>query len=227
MKIQVPKKEIKFQSNEITVRQKSMFAVQHLLAAARFSRQCGKIQLEHMGESLGSFHSEMTACVSATVMLSVASLESNINEHLSDPDNIFGNLPKYIRNELSVMSAEMQILEKYQKILIFNNLSPFERGKKPYQDVSDLIQLRNELVHFHPEWHDIQKRHKNLGNRLRNKFELSPFIKEDSDVIFPPRIISHGCTKWAVKSSLSFMENFEELLKLESKFKKIYDQLEA
>lgn len=56
----------------IQLRQKSAFAVQHLMAAARFSRQCGEVQREHIGKSLGSFYDEQIACTSAAVMRCVA-----------------------------------------------------------------------------------------------------------------------------------------------------------
>jgi len=35
---------------KITLRQRSNYAVQHLMAAARFSRQCGDVQENHQGQ---------------------------------------------------------------------------------------------------------------------------------------------------------------------------------
>lgn len=58
---------------EIKLRQKSAFAVQHLMAAARFARMCGRVELEHAGEPLGNFYNEEIALVSAAVLLAVAS----------------------------------------------------------------------------------------------------------------------------------------------------------
>jgi hypothetical protein len=62
--------------------QRSAFAVQHLMAAARFSRQCGAIQAGNIGKPVGPFLSEQIGYVSATIMLAVASMESNMNEYL-------------------------------------------------------------------------------------------------------------------------------------------------
>lgn len=67
-----------------TLVQRSAFAVQHLMAAAKFSRECGVVQSENAGKPLGPFYDEQIACLSATVMLAVASMESNINEHIED-----------------------------------------------------------------------------------------------------------------------------------------------
>jgi hypothetical protein len=212
---------------EIKLRQKSAFAVQHLMAAARFSRQCGQVQAENEGKPLGLFFDEQIACVSAAVMLSVASLESNINEYLSEEDKLFPELNQGARQEFSLLISSLAILEKYQKVLSVKGLERFDKGQKPYQDVDILISLRNELVHFHPEWHDEQERHKKLGHKLAYRFELSPFISEESGVLFPQRFVSHGCSKWAVYSSLEFMDAFAEKLGVESKFKSHRNHLNA
>jgi len=210
---------------KIMLRQKSNYAVQHLMAAARFSKQCGEVQEKHLGQPLGEFFSEQIACVSATLMLSVASLESNINEFLSDPDKLLPELPTNARKEFCDLISEQRILDKYQRVLSVKELELFNPGVQPYQEVDLLIALRNELVHFHPEWHDEQERHKKLGKRLMGHFELNPFIREESGVVFPQRFISHGCTKWAVESSLLFMETFSQVLRFESKFSKFRERL--
>jgi len=201
---------------ELKLRQRSNYSAQHLMAATRFSKMCGDIQTENIGKPLGSFYDEQISCVSATIMLCVASIESNVNEYLSDPGVLFPELTATARQEFSELISEISILEKYQRILAVKGLEKFDQGSNPYQDIDTLIALRNELVHFHPEWHDEQQRHKKLGQRLLYRFELSPFISEGSGVLFPQRIISHGCTKWAVDSSTSFMKKFAEKLSKKS-----------
>jgi hypothetical protein len=212
-------------AGKLALRQKSNFAVQHLMAAARFSRMCGAIQQENLGKPLGPFYDEQISYVSATVMLCVASLESNVNEYLSDPDKLFPELSDAARQEFTELVSELSILEKYQRILSIKGLNKFNEGAKPYQDVDVLIAVRNELVHFHPEWHDEQQRHKKLGQRMMYRFELSPFISEGAGVLFPQRFISHGCTKWAVESSLSFMGEFAGYIGHENKFTKFNERL--
>lgn len=203
----------------ITLRQKSAFALQHLKAAAKFSRQCGKIQEQNIGNPLGAFYDDQMACVSAAVMLSVASLESNVNEYLSEPEKLFPDLNDQARSEVCELISPLSILDKYQKVLSIRGGNVYDKGSNPFQDADILVALRNELVHFHPEWHDEQERHRTLGGKLQYKFELSPFITEETGVLFPQRIISHGCTKWAVKSTLVFMENFSNRLEVGSRFR--------
>lgn len=209
----------------VKLRQRSAFAVQHLMAAARFSYRCGEVQNKHIAEPLGSFYDEQIACTSATVMLCVASLESNINEHLTDPDKLFPELTGNQAKEFVELLEGLPILEKYNRTLSIKGCEPFLKGSRPYQDIDALISLRNEFVHFHPEWHDEQARHDRLGNILKYKFELSPFITEETGVMFPQRIVSHGCTKWAVKSTLEFSKVFERKIGVTSKFDRFLSKI--
>lgn len=202
----------------IKLRQRSAFAIQHLIAAALFSSRCGEIQEKHAGEPLGSFYDEQIACTSATVMLCVASLESNINEYLSESGKLFSDLAEHQASEIVGLLDGRPILEKYDRVLGIKGCEPFSKGLRPYQDIDALISLRNEFVHFHPEWHDEQARHEKLGNILKYKFELSLFITEKTGVMFPQRIVSHGCTKWAVKSTLEFSKQFEIKIGFSGKF---------
>lgn len=210
----------------IKLRQRSAFAVQHLMAAARFSYRCGIVQNEHISEQLGSFYDEQIACTSAAIMLCVASLESNINEYLTDPDKLFSELTEYQATEFVELLDGLPILEKYDRTLSIKGCEPFSKGSRPYQDIDALISLRNEFVHFHPEWHDEQARHDRLGNILKYKFELSPFITEETGVMFPQRIVSHGCTKWAVNSTLEFSKQFEQKIGITGKFDKFLSKID-
>lgn len=206
------------------IRQRSAFAVQHLMAAARFSRMCGEIEIENSGKSFGSFFDEEISCVSATVMLATASIEANINEYFSDIDKNFPELSEKIRESAFTLIEKKSILDKYQYALNFKGKSKMPTGAQPYQDANALIRLRNTLVHFKPEWHDEQDEHKKLEKQLIGKFEINHFVAEGS-VFFPLQCISYGCTQWAVKSALKFMEEFSELSGLPFRFDKFIDRI--
>jgi hypothetical protein len=72
-------------------------------------------------------------------------------------------------------------------------------------DLALLIGLRNALVHFKPESENKAVRHRKLSDRLRNKFKPSTIIEGP---IFPNGWATHGCTDWAVKSTVTFAHNF-------------------
>jgi hypothetical protein len=194
---------------EAKLRQRSAFAVQHMMAAARFSRMCGEIEIANQHQPLGDFFDSQIGAVSATVMLATASLESNINEYLCEPDDVFPNLSGESPNALVKLLEQKSILEKYQAVLSFRGVAEYPAGEPPYQDVDALIKLRNALVHFKPEWHDEQELHRKIEGRLKGRFEINPAIGENG-VFFPQQCMSYGCTRWAVNTSLAFMKNFSE-----------------
>ena len=209
---------------EITLRQKSAFAVQHMMAAARFSRMCGDIEIQHKGESLGSFFDEQITYVSATVLLATASLESNINEYFSDPNAHFPEINKRVFDEILVLIEKESILDKYQLALVLKGEEKFVKARSPFQDTEALIKLRNGLVHFKPEWHDEQNLHKKIEYRLKGRFEINPFIGR-TGVFFPQQCMSYGCTKWAVQNALGFMKEFSKRSGLLYRFEKFTSRL--
>ncbi|MCF7966223.1 MAG: hypothetical protein K9L79_11880 [Methylobacter tundripaludum] len=159
--------------------------------------------------------------------LCVASLESNINEYLTDTASIFPDLTDEQAVEIVDLIEGLSILDKYNKTLTIRGSEPFVKGNRPYQDIDALISIRNEFVHFHPEWHDEQVRHERLGNILKYKFDLSPFITAETGVMFPQRIVSHGCTKWAVESTLKFVTEFEKKIGFGNKFEEFSSRINS
>src|SRR4030042_426714 len=60
------------------------FAVQHMIAAARFARLCYKVEDDNAGAPFGPFYDEVVSYVTATILSSVAGVEANINELFAD-----------------------------------------------------------------------------------------------------------------------------------------------
>ena len=144
---------------KVTLRQRSNFAVQHLMAAARFSRMCGEIERRNKGLPLGPFFDEQIACVSATVLLATASLESYVNEVWADGDKSFPGLEENARVQLMELTEGKPILEKFQRTLRVKGFGSFPEAEQPYADTRAVVSLRNALVHFKPEWLDRQVKH--------------------------------------------------------------------
>lgn len=204
---------------DIKLRQRSAFAVQHMMAAARFSSMCGEIEHANEDQPLGDFFNRQIGAVSATVMLATAALESNINEYLCEPEQVFPNLQGQSPHRLVQLLEQKPILDKYQAVLSFRGITEYPAGEQPYQDVDALIKLRNALVHFKPEWHDEQELHRKIEGRLKGRFETNPAIGNNG-VFFPQQCMSYGCTKWAVNSSLAFMKDYSERSGLPFRFEK-------
>jgi hypothetical protein len=107
------------------------------------------------------------------------------------------------------------ILEKFEFALTLSGKPTLDRGAKAYQHAAAMIDLRNALTHFKPEWTNEAVAHAKLSKRLKGLFTLSPFLADD--LIFPRRWATHGCTKWSVESVRSFSEEFEATASLPSK----------
>lgn len=131
-------------------------------------------------------------------------VEKNKDKYNIVKDNIL-TIYKKTRNE---------ILKKYQVALLSTGSSKFDISQNPYQDVQNLINLRNMLTHFRSEWSDNLNQYKKLEAKLRGKFETSPFY---NGVFFPFGCLSSGCAKWAVQSSMNFIFEFFRLIKLDAR----------
>ena len=198
-----------------TARLKTHFGLQHLVGAALFTRKALEIECTHE-EIVGSGELEWAhrAYVTSAVLSASASLEATINEVYlgtphGDPTAMEKTDPRFaiglVRNWRRL--ERRPILRKYQEALGFAEVSKFSEGDFLYEEVDSLIQLRNALVHYKPEWNTDQKQHKELGDALEGRFEPNPFTGPN-DAFFPKKCLGHGCAEWAVQSSLAFMNEF-------------------
>ena len=210
--------------SDLQLTQRSNFAVQHLMAAARFARQCKQVEVNHAGEPFGSFYDEIIANTTAVVLLSVACLEAYINELYADGAPKFDEVAVNLRQEIWGLIEEKSILEKYQMALVMKDKPKFIQGEEPYQSVDILIKVRNILVHFKPEWHHKQKQHAKIGRMLQGKFSLSPFVEGDAP-IFPTKSMTFGMAKWAVESSINFISQFSVKADLPNRLERFMDKL--
>jgi len=207
---------------------KNYLSLYHILAAAYFARQCFKIELRK-GEVSQKYNDnsaiEHRALVMACIASSVSFIEATINEVFADAaDNQHKSehirqLDKETRDllaslwEVESYARTASTIDKYQSALKLGKKAMLEKGKNTFQDAKVLIDLRNALVHFKPEWViadtgrvDQSDLHI-LEKKLKNKFALNPFLR-DARPLFPTLCMSHGCAKWAVDSAVTFVERF-------------------
>lgn len=202
----------------VQVQMKVNLAVQHMLAAARFSREVSQLEQLHREEEFGPFWETIFHFATACVLASVASLEAYANELFSDRETLFPDYPPDLLHNLWETYEQKPILEKFEFALLLLRKSAFDRGARPYQDVKVLIDLRNALTHFKPEWMNEADEHARMSRKLDSKIEGSVFLQA-SERLFPRRWASHSGTKWAVQSALAFAEQFEANAVLPRKYK--------
>jgi hypothetical protein len=95
------------------------------------------------------------------------------------------------------------VIEKAIYLSLLNRRSPPDMSRRPGQDVTALIDLRNALVHFRPEWSDDNKTHRKLSKRLEKRFQHNAWLSNEP--IFPRAWVSYSCCKWAIESVRKFV----------------------
>lgn len=217
-----------------TLRTRTNFAVQHMLAAARFARMSGDVEADHAGEPSDPFFEEIISYVSATVLTSGAGLEAYINELFIDADVFFSEYRQGTSGDLwDILWTEVErrpTLEKYELALDLKKQARFAKEDKSsslfsaYKSACILIEVRNSLIHFKPQWDDEEKSHQHIAAQLlRENVQTSPFT--GSTPIFPTEFMSHDMAKWAVKTSWQFTEAFSQKSGLKNKYAEVIDRL--
>ncbi len=200
-----------------TGRTRMNLAVHHMMGAALFAKHAGEIEANHRGEQLGEFFSEITWNVSATIFLSVAAIEGHINEIFLEANVYFSEHDDQEIAKLWERIERYEILYKYQEALQLNNKAKMPKSDTIYQNMDSLIKARNALVHFQPQWHDEEKSHRKIQERLKGKFEPSPFMDSGAS-FFPNKCMSHSFASWAVHTAMKFADEFSEKSGIMNKF---------
>ena len=199
-----------------TLSLKTNFSGHHMLSAAHFARQSAIIETNYQDEITEELRAEHRAYVTGAIIVSVASLEATISEvfiSAIDDDGLFKDFDPTIPKALAkfwdwcTVKRRPLIIEKYLLVLDMTDKEVFDRKKSPYQEVVYLIQLRNALVHYEPEWDTALKKHKSIEDKLKDCFNINPF-SHDTDAFFPKKCLGHGCAEWSVKSTIEFIGDF-------------------
>jgi hypothetical protein len=201
-------------------------SISHLLSAALFSRTAGAIESANAGRAFGDFWENIQANAIAAVLTSVAALEAYANELFVDHAEVFPQLRLDIMAKLWELYEQKPILEKYDFALLLRQGNAFDRGASPYQDIAALIRLRNALTHYKPEWSNEQVEHAKVSHALKNRAVASSFFPV-TDSLFLRAWASHGTTRWAVRSVVSFVLDFEQRASLKSRIAPFVERLNA
>lgn len=177
-------------------------AVAHLNSAAMFARDLHQREAVRDLATPMDDYSECRSLADASIVMSCAAIEANLNEVLS---------------ELSADDAVLRkiddtkgLLEKHNEALKELGHSPMKIGEAPCQAARVLTRLRNKLVHARPLRREIGNQHPELKleqSLEKQRFALYPGLPT-SEPIYPRRYCSHGCAEWAVMSATSMIVEF-------------------
>jgi hypothetical protein len=204
------------------------FVLVHLRAAQKAAKRCQALEEQHQDEPLGAFIDDIRIEVVTSVLAAVAATEVNVNQYFfeaSGRHKYFDKLSQGQAQAIQKLIDRENILEKYGYLAKFSNsddIKCLNKGQEPHQFMKALIDVRNAFVHFKPEWHSGQRKHKNLGKQLDGKFAFSRFFSEN-DPIFPRRCMSASMAQWAFDSAFTFMTDFAQETGLPNRFAKFFD----
>ena len=181
---------------------------QYMMAAARFARNCGAVERQNVGRPFGPFFDEIFQFATGAVLFSVFSLESHLNDVRSDPKIAIQY--NALLADLKRTKKPSSMVNRFDLALKANNVATFDESSPLYNAAEVLANFRNRLVHFEPHSSgDQEAKNLTLGEKLKSRFHLSPFVPEGHGPIFPLRCMSHAATVWAVVTARTFMREFD------------------
>ena len=167
---------------------------------------------------------------SSAVIASVAALESNINEIFTD----FINKYKVLLDKKPDENKTLRLLNEVVKIFSDNDLlKTIGNTRRPtlikYKTMAALkeksnsisqkseniltyiIDIRNNLIHFSPEWDNELISYKKLEavykSQHKKAFSLNPFY-DKQHTFFPRLCLSASCAKWCRDKVDSFIKKY-------------------
>lgn len=181
-------------------------SLHHLFAACRFASRIGEVERANAGEPFGPFWDEILHNALGVATLTVAALESYVNELYFEGNAIASALNPATAEELQELTDMKPMLSKYSLVLAVRSRRRLHRGNSVVQNVNALISLRDAVVHYRSEWFGEQIKHERLSKHLQYRFSPSPFLPPEP--LFPMAWASHGFAVWALKSTVDFVDYF-------------------
>ncbi len=237
---------------------KDRYSYNHLKSAIFFAKNAHELEKKYeksfeslKAEERENITEEYSAFTTSAIILSVAFIEAHINEFFDNViekkpnnsssgtviDKLYNNCPdnfKFIQSLFLLKEDiydKLSFLKKYDFALVCFSKEPFEKGKKPYQNLKLIIDLRNSLVHYYPEYQTAQKggmgnEQSKIEKKFQDKFDINPFFKNTGNPFYPHKCLSYSSAKWSIMSSYEFVEGFYSKFDLESGYKRIIKRLD-
>ncbi|PGA40069.1 hypothetical protein [Bacillus toyonensis] len=109
------------------------------------------------------------------------------------------------------------ILHKYKTVLEKSGQNTFDEETNPYQDAKLLVELRNNLVHYKPEWVEYEGNTEEFEIKYGGKFDPNP-LYSNVPSYFPNKCLGFGSSKWALITAYNLAEDFYRRLGCDNPF---------
>jgi hypothetical protein len=210
-------------SSSATARTRTNLGLHHLFAACKSSARLTSIEQENIHQPFGAHWEEILHEALSVAVLTCAALESYANELYFEGQAFDGVLSREASAQLTSLVDRQSVLSKYSFALAIRNGRSLGMHADPMQSAKALIKLRNAVVHFRPEWFGEDADHAKLSRLLNTKFEHSPFLK--GEPLFPRAWASADFSRWALRSTVAFLDHFYQVADLPSPLAKFRTRL--
>jgi hypothetical protein len=185
-------------------------AAYHIQVAAALARQAKRIECEDAGRAFDRAFNPIFWKVSASVLMTWAALETNINQILKTFED--ENVCNTGRSERCAFLYVEQVVTKYKGLAKLKGyvLPESDEVFKNFQTLDD---FRNALVGFQPEWHGEEEKHAKLCKKMREI--LKPLTGMPSDAPFPFCHLGYECAEWAVITATGVSAHYARLIGVE------------
>ena len=138
-------------------------ALHHLFAACRFSAKVKEIENANLGKEFSGFWEEILHNSLGVATLSVAALESYANEIYFEGAVLKPSMNASAAEKIANIIDRETILEKYALALSITADKKLDLSIPVTQNVKALIDVRNAIIHFKPEWFGEKGKHEKLS----------------------------------------------------------------
>ena len=199
------------------------FTGQFIEAATLFARRARLIEgmpADKLDEELRSEHRGLVA---AAVMQCVATLETEASEIcIYGPGSHLGssgtnNSAQQFLAPLADVIDNQETLRRFDLILHLLQRPALVKGHEPYQSAALVVRLRNEITHYKSKWGQDMESSKLFGSLKALRHQPPPFMSPNVN-FFPHQCLSADCAKWAVESTVAFLDAVYDKLEVASRF---------
>ncbi len=181
-----------------------------LYAACRLTARVGEIENANAGAPFGDFWEEILESSMSVAVLSVACIEAYANELFFEDAALSPILKPHAAAILGDLVDRKPALRKFSVALEMLTDTKLDLGRTETQNAALLVDLRDAIIHFRSEWSGQKGKHEKLSKDLLGaKVMPSPFLL--SEPLFPLAWASHNTCRWALRSTVDFLDYFYPL----------------
>ena len=188
------------------------FSTKHLWAARYFADMAAWVEEKAMAEVTENDRQRHSAYVTGAVLCAAAFLDASINElfvnagDAGNPKAVCGLDTKQKAALAKLSASDSKTLRKYERALTACR-KKMDCTVEPWLSAQKLLDLRNALMHYEPEWSDGLDKHAKLETNLQHSFAISP-LALPGQLWFPHQCLGSGCANWAAHQAAEFITAF-------------------